>query len=364
MSYENKRTEKNVALLELGGSHAECLHTQIHYLATNGYNVHIICDTRTWSRIVEKNLLAGFQIHSHGNSLFHQLALLLKVHWYIRRRRIFRLVFNTTEIIAIRNLFLIPFSKTMKLAGILHNAEKLVSGRSIRYVVGKRMRKFFLLGEYLKEKFEPQTGFKLSVFYPLYFPRFTVCPIEKSFGDFWITIPGGVNPQRKDFTGLLTCLLKEVLHPKIKLIFLGHSDSETYPEIDELLTRTKLRGTQITVFTGFVEYNLFHSYIAQSDLILPLIHPDTDSFYGDARISGAFNLSFAYKIPLLVEESMRKWTDLQGASFYYKAENIVQAINSFAERKPEVEQMREAMRNDCRWKEEHLSRKYLEFIEL
>ncbi|MDR2474691.1 MAG: hypothetical protein LBD45_02420 [Bacteroidales bacterium] len=363
MTYENK-SEKSVALLELGAAHAECLHTQIHYLTSNGYRVHLICDNITWTRIKETNLLAGVQIHSADNSLFHQFALLLKIHFYIRQQRISRLVFNTTEINVVRNLFLISFPKILNITGILHNAEKLVDGRSIRYIVGKRMQKFFLLSEYLKEKFEPLTDFKLSVFYPVYFPPFTICPIEKSTDEFWITIPGGVNPTRKDYTGLLTCLLKEVLHPKIKLIFLGASDARIYPEIDALLAQTKLRETQILTFTGFVEYDVFHSYIAKSDLIMPLIHPYRDGFYRDSRISGAFNLSFAYKIPLLVEESMQKWTDLQGAAFYYRAENIVQVFNSLIERKLEVEQMKKTMAQDCRWKEEHLMRKYLEFIEL
>ncbi|MDR0729222.1 MAG: hypothetical protein LBF19_03745, partial [Prevotellaceae bacterium] len=51
---------KNVALVELGGSHAECLHTQIHYLTTAGYRVHLICDEAVWKQIEEKDRLAGY----------------------------------------------------------------------------------------------------------------------------------------------------------------------------------------------------------------------------------------------------------------------------------------------------------------
>jgi hypothetical protein len=366
MSEKNKKTEKNVALLELGGSHAECLHTQIHYLALSGYKVHLICDTRTWSQIEEKHLITNSQVHTIRKGVFHQLALLFKIHRYIRKRRISHLVFNTTEIKIIRNLFLIPFPEKLNLTGILHNAIKL-SGRGMRNIIGKRMSKFFLLSEYLREKYQPLTDFRLATFYPVYFPSLTVCPIEKPSDEFWIAIPGGVVAERRDYVGLLTALLKEILHPKIKLFMLGHHCYGSFPEIDELMMQTRSKGIPIVNFTTFVEYEKFHGYIVQCDLIMPLIHPGKDNkneFYQDARISGSFNLSFAYKIPLLVEESMQKWTDLQGASFYYKAENIVQAINSFAEQKPAVEQMRETMAKDCRWKVEHLMQQYLDFIEL
>ena len=358
---------KNAVLLELGGSHAECLHTQIHYLAANGYDVHLICDKRVWSQIEEKHLLKGFQVHNlPDKNIFRQLISIFRIHFYVRRHRISHLIINTLESTIIRNSFLVSFPKKLNCTAILHNAQKLVSGKSLHRIVGKKVKKFFVLSEYIRRNFQSQTHFKLSVFYPIYFPKFEFVTLEKSPGEIWITIPGSVEPQRRDYAGLLKELMKKTLHANIKLIFLGHLDVVKYPEIDNLLRQTNLWGTQIICFTNFVENNLFHSYIAQSDLILPLMHPSANGkndFYGDSRISGSFNLSFAYKIPMLIEQSMAMWDDLQGSCFFYQKEDIIHCINSFANRKDEIENLHRSMKINDKYDENLLQKHYIEFIE-
>ncbi|MDR3185046.1 MAG: hypothetical protein LBT49_06555, partial [Prevotellaceae bacterium] len=181
---------KNVAILELGGSHAECIHTQIHYLVMAGYRVHLICDEAVWSQIEEKQRLSGVQVHQSQRNILQRVVTTFKIHYYLRKHKIRLMLVNTIEVSTIRDICCFPLPRKLKTVGLLHNADKLITGRSLRLIVGKKVKKFFVLSEYIRKKFQPQTKYGLDVFYPIYFPEFAQVPVEKSTDEIWITIPG------------------------------------------------------------------------------------------------------------------------------------------------------------------------------
>ncbi|MDR0692457.1 MAG: hypothetical protein LBF69_05410 [Prevotellaceae bacterium] len=365
---QKSERSKSAVIIELGGSHAECIHAQIHYLTIAGYQVHLICDEVVWSQIEEKQRLAGVQIHQSRRNILQRILTAVKIHRYLRKYEICVMVVNTIEVSAINDMCCLPLPRKLKCVGLLHNARKLLTGRSLRFIVGKKVKKFFVLGEYIRKNFQPQTKYNLAVFYPIYFPTFAPVPVRKSTCEIWITIPGVVDPSRRDYTSLLQGIKEKGLCPTIKIIFLGKWDTNKNPDIARLLEEAGVWKNQIVVFKEFVNNPVFHSYVYQSDLIVPLLHPFADNplsiFYGDHRISGSFNLSFAYKIPMLIEQSMMQYDDFRDCSFFYKAEDLVDVINSFVHRKQELQRIRDAMRHNERWNEENILRQYLRFIEL
>jgi hypothetical protein len=359
---------KSVVIIELGGSHAECIHAQIHYLTTAGYQVHLICDEVVWSQIEEKQRLVGVQIHPSRRNILQRILTIVKTHRYLRKYGICLMVINTIEVSAINDICCFPLPRKLKCVGLLHNARKLLTGRSLRFIVGKKVKKFFVFGEYIRKSFQPQTKYKLAVFYPIYFPTFTPVSVKKSTDEIWITIPGVVEPLRRDYTRLLQGIKEKGLYPAIKIIFLGKWNTGKYPDIARLLEETGVWKNQIVMFEEFIDNSVFHSYLRQSDLILPLMHPSVNNllsaYYRDHRISGSFNLSFAYKIPMLIEQSMMQFDDFRDCSFFYKAEDLIDVINSFVQRKQELQVLRGAMWHNERWKEENILHQYLSFIEL
>ena len=146
---------------------------------------------------------------------------------------------------------------------------------------------------------------------------------------------------------MLQGIKEKGLYPAIKIIFLGKWNTGKYPDIARLLEETGVWKNQIVMFEEFIDNSVFHSYLRQSDLILPLMHPSVNNllsaYYRDHRISGSFNLSFAYKIPMLIEQSMMQFDDFRDCSFFYKAEDLIDVINSFVQRKQELQVLRGAM---------------------
>jgi hypothetical protein len=359
---------KNVVLIELGGSHAECLHTQIHYLATAGYRVYLICDEIVWSQIGEKQRLSGSQVYPSRRNIIQHIAMMFKIRRYLREYKICFMVINTIEVSAIRDICFFSLPRKLNCTGLLHNADKLTTGRSLRLFIGKRVKKIFVLSEYIRQKCQLQTKYKLAAFYPIYFPEFAPVSFEKSADEIWITIPGAVETLRRDYIGLLQNLKEKGLHHEVRIIFLGKLDVGKYPDVASLLEQISALKYRITVFKEFVDNSVFHSYVRQSDLILPLLHPTGGStlnaFYGNHRISGSFNLSFSYKIPMLIEQGMMQYDDFKDCSFFYKAEDLVDIINSFVHRKQELKAMREAMLHNARWEETNLLHQYVRFVEL
>ena len=363
---------KNAVLLELGGSHTECLHTQIHFLAEAGYRVYMICDAVVWSQIEEKDRLAGSMILDVKRGFFARLAMAVKIHRYMYKHEISYMVVNTTENTIVRNIFLLPFFRKVNCTCLIHNGRKFISSLSLRLIILRKVKKFFVLGEFIKQTITSavaRRSYRLEVFYPMYFPKMNdVSTIEKNDDDFWITIPGNVESSRRDYLNLLKALKQEALHPSIKIILLGKCIPELDPEIRKMIDETGLEGKQLITFgREFISNDLFHSYIRRTDLILPLLYPASNNqpaFYGNYRISGAYNLSFAYKIPMLMECSMSDCNDFQGCSFFYNTNDIISTINAFVNRKQELDDMHRNMTSNPRWNLDDQKQKYINFIEL
>ena len=361
---------KNVALIELSMSHSETLHGQIHFLAESGHNVHLITNKHVLSLIEEKNRLSGTYVSKRG---WRKAFEFFRIRRYIRKHNISHIVVNTPNKMA-SMLFLFPFRK-VNCTCLVHNGKDFFEsgGRSRRKLFQKimlrRIRKFFVLSEYMKNAlsgFTTKNNLKLEDLLQFYYPKFNSLPsIKKTANEFWIVVPGSVESKRRDYVGLLDAIRQEPLHPSIKLIILGRYKQEIFPEFQTLLDETGLEGKQIITFGNeFVSNEMFHSYVQQSDLILPLMYPSGSEkdIFDRYKFSGTFNISFGYKTPMLLDQSFNDFEDLKICSFFHETGGLVKTINAFPNRKQDLEIIHQNMLMNPRFDLQYQMKKYVDFI--
>jgi hypothetical protein len=92
-----------------------------------------------------------------------------------------------------------------------------------------------------------------------------------------------------------------------------------------------------------------------------LVHPNTPSAdeYFKNQISGAMNVSFSYKIPMLVHEAyFAEWKDLQ-YSFSYSLTNFSEC---FQKAVSEKEKVKKALLENEKFTLQYQAEKYVDFI--
>lgn len=305
----------NVLIIEVGGSHIECVHSMVQYLHLKNNSVFLACNKKLISSVAEREkIVALLELPDRPTNRQH-LRIAYRLRKFILKNKIQAVVFNTTEITIVRNLLLLlPW---LNYTGIVHNAKRLEKSFTFTKIISRKMKKFFVLGDYLVSKLNAHQQFQIESFYPIYFPAITTFGPVKPPDECWITIPGEVFTDRRDYLSLIN----EVEHnnqlsANIKFILLGynHLDEET----NKLLTNSSQLKKHFITFDHYLSYDLFHSYIKQSDYILPLLKTDDDGFYGSGRISGSFNLGIGYQLPFFLPDTYRENQDIAPYSIYYK----------------------------------------------
>ena len=142
-----------------------------------------------------------------------------------------------------------------------------------------------------------------------------------------------------------------------QLIYLIKKEIDVYPIkfINNLKSHPSF--SSFIFFDNYISNELFHDYIMQSDFILPLIHPNVPYYdlYLKYKISGSYNLAFAYKIPLLIEQSFSEVMDFQENSIFYNYKNINNIFNLINKNSKEFYQ-------HPKWEFEYQKEKYLSFV--
>lgn len=312
---------KRIAILEIGGSHDECILSQLIALKNEGAWI-AFCST---SEMVERN--SHFK---HYVDEFHELVLprsawgdfMVMVHlnrWF-KQAKIDCVIANTAQGGHVRNLCLTA-SKKITFFGVVHTI-KLLRNSFTQRLISRKIKTYFVLNDTLKRYLGPQKGLTIHSFYPLNYPHFTK-EIAKSSTEFWITIIGGVESRRKDLNGFLE--MAKQMPAECRFVFLGKSNLKL-PEVSAFIQQLSLHGllNRVTIFESFVSEVDFDAYLKQTDAILPLVHPDTPSAdeYFTHQISGAINVSFAYKIPMMIHEKYSDWEDFSKGVVFYNLHNF------------------------------------------
>jgi hypothetical protein len=310
-----------VAIIELSHSHDECIYSQIQFLLSDGgYDVTVICNEIIYNRL-EANLsdveVKLMEIRRGINLPFD----IIRLRSFLVKKKFDKVIFNTATGNIVKLLMLLPFPNSIEFLGVVHNIGKL-TGSTNQDIISRKVKKYYVLSEYLKDN--APSKYNIEYFYPMFFPGTDNLEIEKSNNETWICIPGQIERRRRDYDGLFQQLSRHKLKENIKFILLGSGDTTYIKNNIERLGLNK----QFVWWDSYVGTPIFENYIEKSDYILPLIHPNHESFtLYQNQISGTFNLAYGYGKPMLMEESLQGISDFDG-SVFYKTEQLIDVLNT------------------------------------
>jgi len=355
-----KSTPKNietVAIIEVDGSHDECILTQLYALKQAKKRVILICTQTLKDRNVQfESLVNEFVIidtTKKHKSVVREICQTLKT------KKVEIAIFNTAQGAKVRDIsFKMLFSK-IKFFGIIHTTRKF-EGSSTQKIINFKIKNYFLLSEFLFNKVKQPRGIELSYFYPIRFPDFGSKKVKNDI--LTISIIGGVEKRRKDLDGFVK-MVDSTKSMNVKYIFIGKSDpkKEDVIALKKALVENHL-SDKVQMFDDFVSQEEFDTYLQQTNLILPIVHPNTPSAdqYFKNQISGAVNVGFGYKIPLLIHEGYKNVTELKERALFYNLDNFASILE---DAEGEVSVIQQNMENDIELKNETQESRYLSFLE-
>ncbi|GAB5417003.1 MAG: hypothetical protein Crog4KO_18700 [Crocinitomicaceae bacterium] len=349
--------KSRIALVEIGGSHDECLLTQMHAIHKHGHDLVLI----TTANVAERNpafsnYLEEIVIVNAENT---RKALVREVWNKLKDLKIEKVVLNTAQGKVIRDLCLKAYVHPMEFIGIIHTT-RMFTESFTQKIIHRKIKKYFLLSEQLLKQVTPPKNVSIDYFYPLRFPTENRM-VEKR--NKVVAVIGGVEERRKDLEGFIQ-MIQPLRSEKIRFVFLGKSDASK-PEVPGFLQRLEEEGLteMVQTFDQFVSQEIFDATLQNVDLILPLVHPNTPSAdqYFRNQISGAMTVSFGYKIPMLMHTAYQSIAEMQPASFYYDVESFSSILKNALEN---AESKREEMRKHLPYTTEEQERRYANFLNI
>ncbi|HIP32242.1 MAG TPA: hypothetical protein EYG86_05735 [Crocinitomicaceae bacterium] len=347
-----------VALIEIGGSHDECLLTQFHALKSSSKLIAFVTTQEILDRNPTFEKYIDHQFVLLKEELSDKFKAAIKIKKYLKKVNASKVVLNTAHGNIARNLAVICLFNKMQFFGILHTTIKLEESFTQKLISWK-VRNYFLLSEFLCNKAQKISKLNFDWFYPI---RFDNQQKEKTSNTKTrIVVIGGVENRRKDLSGFVDMI--EGIKQDVEFIFLGKSEAKNEEVIafKEKLAKKGLED-KVKLYDSFVSNDEFATIVNACDAILPLVHPNTPSAkeYFNRQISGAMTVAFGYKKPLLIHDAYAHIHEMQIASVYYYPE-------SFKEVLTENEQLKVielAMQQSIVLQVETQEKRYLDFMEI
>lgn len=350
---------KKVALIEFHNAHLECLYSQIQFLNGGGYSVYGIANAKSktsWEQMGEfQELLTISQSGLKGIKVW---KLLWKIRQYLVKNDISTIIFNTAQSGYVKKFCTLPFPSHFKFLGTLHDLKKLENSGSQK-VIGRKVKHYWVLNDYLVPS---NAKHSVSSYYPIFFPKLPLQEsISKPKNEVWICIPGQVECKRRDYVTLFKAIEKQALPSNVRFILLGksmHANGDG-AWVKRELERLKCQH-QFVMWKGFVEDEVFDTYMQLCDYVLPLIHPHNTFYEGylKYRVSGAFNQAFGYKKPLLMHVAFKTISDFQENAIFYKTHSLNQLIEDIAQQSLSIHELY----TSSKWQFDVQRDKYLECL--
>lgn len=351
------------ALIEIGGSHAECLYSQILFLRQGGREPVLFLseDLRDLTRSYPSDLKIYF-FDWNRNRRLDTWRTLWKIRQQIIQNGIREVILNTAQSGLAANFCTLPFPKSLRMAGTLHDLGKL-QGSGTQRRIHRRIRHYFVLNDYLLKhpavSQNPRLHFQS--YYPIYFPPSSMS-IPKPPHETWIAVPGKLEYRRRDY-GLLIETLAGMPHEKTKnlrFFLLGQGD-HPYGDRRDFLYQAERRGLQSLFITwgDRVSEAELHASIQACDWVMPLTSgkSSTGADYLHRQISGAFNLAFGFQKPLIMHQDFAIHEDFQGRSRFYEAPALGSVLESLGAKDPLVPYQEE------KWSLEFQANHYCRFLD-
>lgn len=324
-----------VAIVEVGDSHDECILSQLIALKKSGAWI-AFCSSK---ELFQKNsefvkYIDDFYEVTFPKTMLGDFMAMLKLNQWFQKTGVKKVIANTAQGGHIRNLCLTA-SKKIQFYGIVHTI-KLLNESFTQRLISKKIKTYFVLNDELQKRIASQKGIEIHTFYPLSYPHFKQTK-NKSPNEIWIGIVGGVENRRKDLAGFLK--MAQQTPENVHFYFLGKSNLDL-SEVQIFIQQIKdyQLSKRVHYFIDFLQEQDFNAYLNGLDGIFPLVHPNTESAkeYFSRQISGAINLAFSYKIPMMIHESYSYWEDFQSGVIFYNLAHFQKQFNTFIEQKKEL----------------------------
>lgn len=316
----SSKNKTKVAIFEIGGSHDECILTQVIALKNAGCYVALCSTKEMYDRNLKfKELFDEFKEVVLPKTMLGDFQAMRNLNNCLKQEGYSKLIANTGQGGHVRNLSLTA-PKSIEFFGIIHTI-KMLQGSFTQNLISKKIKQYFVLNDTLMEKVNYKKS-KVASFYPIDFPRFDLT-MDKPTEEFWVGIIGGLEFRRKDLTGFVD--FAKNVPANVRFIFLGKSDMKHHDVIAFMQMVEKAGITdKIKWFEHFVEQEEFDAYCKTFDAILPLIHPNTPSAeeYFTRQIPGSINVAFGYGIPMMIHEQYKDWKDFEKGCTFYNLENM------------------------------------------
>jgi hypothetical protein len=353
------------AIIEITGSHEECLYAQLEYCKAGGYRTLLVCSEVLREKVAEfgGDEQAFFDLTGNEEARAERREL-LRLKNYLLEQKVDILVVNTAHGSMIRRFLWMMSGSGIRMYGVLHGINKL-KGSLKQMLIGRRLRGYFLLNDYLLDNLTParRNAKRFEVLYPIFFPAFRNPPaLDKPPGQTWVVIPGQVEFKRRDYLTLIHAWAAISERPDIRFILLGSWDHPQGdgPRLITEMERLGIRGD--FVFTGYMDNAHYHTYIQAADVVMPLIHKGKENFvtYFRDQITGAFSMAFAYHKPLLMAEEFRKYEDFRENAVFYTVDSLPKVLLHLAQL---LNEQHSAIYQLPKWSFDYQAGKYLRFIE-
>lgn len=302
--------KKTIAIIELGDSHEECLLSTIWFLSET-YKVDLYINHVLWERTQD--------LHSYCQNVHTikskdgvvSIVDSLKLAKTLQKTNYQRIFLNTAQG-RIKFLCLFSWFNRTKFIGLLHNLQKLKKGVGQR-LISYKISQYLVLNDYLQEMAQSLTKVPVASYYPIFYPPQPTKPVEKPADQIWITVPGRVENKRRDYQQLIRIARHLKNHPRYRFIILGNIQATVDGKALEKQILEEGLSDQFITFSEFVTSPLVSSYMYATDILLPLITPRIADFdkYLSYKISGSWNMAFAFNKPLLIHPAFFAHADFR-----------------------------------------------------
>ena len=332
-----KKEMKNILIVEFNWFHDEVVIPLLELL-NEEYNCSIIANKK-W---IEKDTWSLFSKSKISSDVFYTKKIYRKYFYSIDNfRRIIKtinillskkiniIIFNTLDIYNDDIVLLIKMIKLFrlptKIIGIIHNAEKIDKYK-------KLVDQIFVLSPIILQKKSlsslSDNVYNVDFFYPILY-KFKDNLVRYSNPEFIITIPGNIEYSRRDYRFLYDFVLEKIVFLEknnIKFIILGNYKKNLDGEIFYNLIMGAGLEKYFKFFDYTISYREYMNIISNSQLIMPLIHPNIKNFknYLKNKISASFNMSFSTNIPLIMHSEFKKLDEFNQFSFFYNSNNSLE----------------------------------------
>lgn len=353
---------RRIALIELGDSHEETLHSQVRFLQRGGFRVHLLVAAELEPRLPETGADV-LEVLPPCREWGSRLRALIELRRYLGRHGLDRAVLNTAEGARARD-FCLTVGSGVEVFGVVHDGRKLLGGSTTQGWISRRIRSYLVLADYVERNLRAG-GYRgrLHGFHPVFYPHRNEGAVVSAPGTLTVCIPGNLAFRRRDYAGLREALAATSLDETVRLVFLGNSDAGDGPAIRSLFEEWD-GHERCRFLRGFVDPAVFYAELAAADLVLPLIDPSTPLFrnYLTYQISGTFPLAVGFRKPMLMHEAFRALEEFRDYEVFHADGELVPALNRLARDRSPLEAGRAALDSD-RFAFEPQARRYVEFVE-